>query len=878
MVQVNTHLSTGVPGLDRALRGLIAGDNIVWHVDTVADYLPFVDPYCASACGSGRRLIYFRFGDHAPLVADDDAAETHQFDPRMGFEAFITHVHQVIQRSEREAWYVFDCLSDLAKAWRSDSMLGNFFVLTCPYLYDVGAIAYFGLLRRTHEAETVERIKSTAQVFLDAYRHRGEVYVHPVKVQQRHSPTMYMLHVWRGENFLPVADSATTAEVVSTALWQPTELGRKSQGVWYEAFESAERTLAALRRCEISPEEAKPALRHLLLTAITRDQRMLELAEQYLSIEDLLEVARRIIGTGLIGGKAIGMLLARSILRRSDPRWSSMLEIHDSFYIGSDVFYTFLVQNGLWWESQSHRDLEFFERDPQQFYKAAEHARRRILVGAFREHIQTQFQSMLDYFGQSPIIVRSSSLLEDTFTQSFAGKYESVFLANQGSRDQRLHDFLSAVRTIYASTMSEAALSYRARWGLLAGDEQMALLVQRVSGAVHDRLFYPHLAGVGFSYNPYVWSKEIDPRAGVLRLVFGLGTRAVDRPEDDYARVVALNAPDRRPVAGYQDVVQYSQHRVDVIDLEANQLVTRDFEDVAGQSGKVPIELFASADETAGYQPQGHAASRRVLAFDGLLQDTDYVPTMRRMLESLETCYGAPVDVEFTANFTSRDHYRLNVVQCRPLVVKRLDPIDNPPAKIRPENLLLKAHGAVIGHSRICAVQRIIYVVPSVYGQMPLRERYAVARLIGKLVRHEHSTELLTTMLVGPGRWGTSTPSRGVPVNFSEISRIVAIGELVVMRDGLVPDVSLGTHFFNELVEADILYFALFPDRDGNQINCELLEGAENRLAELMPDESRWAHAVRVLDSPLNGDGCPLVLNANTLEQTVVCYRQPAEE
>ena len=193
--------------------------------------------------------------------------------------------------------------------------------------------------------------------------------------------------------------------------------------------------------------------------------------------------------------------------------------------MGSDVFFTFLVRNGLWWEWQKHRDATHYLHD-------ADHVRRHIVVGQFSDDVLAQFREMLHYFGQSPIIVRSSSLLEDSFGHSFAGKYESVFLANQGSPEQRLHDFTSAVRTIYASMMSEKALNYRQRHGMLTQDEQMALLVQRVSGSVRDRLFFPDLGGVGFSYNPYVWSDKIDPRAGVLRLVYGLGTRAVDRTDD----------------------------------------------------------------------------------------------------------------------------------------------------------------------------------------------------------------------------------------------------------------------------------------------------------------------------------------------------------
>jgi phosphoenolpyruvate synthase/pyruvate phosphate dikinase len=219
------------------------------------------------------------------------------------------------------------------------------------------------------------------------------------------------------------------------------------------------------------------------------------------------------------------MLLARAILRKADPRWEQRLESHDSFYVGSDVFYTYLVQNGCWWLRRRQKDFATYLR-------RAEEARQKILAGTFPEVIQNQFMEMLEYFGQSPLIVRSSSLLEDNYGNAFSGKYESVFLANQGSPQDRLTAFLQAVRTVYASTMSEEGLRYRLHHGLLDRDEQMALLVQRVSGELCGSLFFPHLAGVGLSFNPFVWSQEIDPEAGMLRLVFGLGTRAVDRNED----------------------------------------------------------------------------------------------------------------------------------------------------------------------------------------------------------------------------------------------------------------------------------------------------------------------------------------------------------
>jgi hypothetical protein len=486
---------------------------------------------------------------------------------------------------------------------------------------------------------------------------------------------------------------------------------------------------------------------------------------------------------------------------------------------------------------------------------------------------------MLDYFGQSPIIVRSSSLLEDNFGNAFAGKYDSFFLPNQGSRHVRLADFVTAVRRIYASTMSERALRYRAQRGLLAHDEQMALLVQRVSGTLYGSLFYPHVAGVGLSHNPYVWNENIDPKAGMIRLVFGLGTRAVDRTDDDYTRLVALNAPGMRPEGSADEIRKYAQRRVDVLDLEANQLASREFAEVADASSNLPLDVFASpypqSDPYARERPKD--AFPWFLSFEKLLTKTRFVEDLREILATLEENYGTPVDIEFTGNFSTDDSYRIGLVQCRPLQVQGFGVAMRPPEGIQDDELVLRARGAVVGESRLAAINRLIYVVPEVYGQLPLRDRYSVARRIGEIVHSGDRDPSRIIMLLGPGRWGTSTPSLGVPISFAEINRVSVLCEVVGMREDLIPDVSLGTHFFNDIVESNILYLALFPNKEGNFLNTQLLSRFPNRLNDLLPGSEKWGEAIRVIDASDLPAGTTLHLNADTLKQEVVCYLASAE-
>ncbi len=865
MSPIDMQISTGLTGLDRVIRGLLPGDNVVWQVSDISEYEPLVRPYTDYAKRSGRHLIYFRFARHQPLPVN--GAELHELDPEAGFEQFLYKIHRKIEQAGRGAFYVFDCLSDLVADWYSDEMLANFFMLTCPYLYDLATIAYFGILRGSHSTLATTPIMNTTQIYSDVYRHQDELYIRPLKIQQRYSPTIHMLHVWRGEAFLPVTDSITSSEILASNDWSTIESTNHRLNLWDRTFFEAEQLVQAKAHGEIDPDTEKTLLHRLIRMVLSRDQRVSGMVEKYITIDDIIRIRKRMIGTGLIGGKSVGVLLARAILKTLDERWRELLEIHDSFFIGSDVFYTFLVRNGCWWVRQK-------QKNPDSFLEGAETGRQRILQGHFPDHILQQFVAMLDYFGQSPIIVRSSSLLEDNFGNAFAGKYDSVFCVSQAPREKRLDNFLSAVRTIYASTMSEDALVYRARRGMLDKDEQMGLLVQRVSGVQHDRIFYPQIAGVGFSFNPYVWHERIDPSAGMIRLVLGLGTRAVDRADDDYTRLVSLSDPELRPETNFDEVRQYAQRRVDVLDLDSDQHASMPYEEVLQQSTKLPVDLFACPEQEWERVARGRGvqhATSRVLTFDVLLKNTRFVEDMRRMLKILHQAYDYPVDVEFTANFRDADNYKVNLVQCRPLQIREGRTIADPPDDIAENDLILRARSAVMGQSRIDAVDRIIYVVPHIYRELQLSDCYTVARLIGRITRNRDAGEPVT-MLMGPGRWGTTTPSLGVPVSFAEINTASILCELVSIEGNLIPELSLGTHFFSDLVENDILYVAMISGQEDNYINKNFLENTPNVLDRYISNADRWSHVVRVLDTTELGQNKQLWINANNMKQKVVCY------
>jgi hypothetical protein len=852
--------STGINALDDMLTRLQYGDNVVWQVDDLEHYKRLVTPYVQRAIAEHRKMIYIRFAQHEPLFAPQEGLTIVQLDSDTGFETFSTQVHNVISQQGKGAFYVFDSLSDLLTSWATDPMVGNFFMVTCPYLYELDTLAYFMLLRDNHTFKTIARIRGTTQLMLDVYYLENTLYIHPLKVWNRHSPTMFLPHRFEDSKFTPVTNSVDAARLFSYISDRARVGTSRKLDYWDRLFLHSEELL------EKSPatEEYQQTVDKLCRLLLGREERMLTLARAHFSLRDLLDIKARLIGTGYIGGKAVGMLLARNILsEESSFDWRQRLEKHDSFYIGSDIFHSYIVQNGLW-------KLRMEQKTAEGYFTKAEMLAQGMLKGKFPIDIREQFQEMIEYFGQSPIIIRSSSLLEDSFGNAFAGKYESLFLVNQGDPEDRYEAFEDAVRIIYASTMNEDALAYRLQRGLDQMDEQMSLLVQRVSGTYHGTHFFPDAAGVGVSYNTFVWNKDLDPKAGMLRLVAGLGTRAVDRCDDDYPRLVALDHPLQRPQAGTDDIRQFSQHSMDALNVGDNKMEVIPIRQFLSQKPDWDVRLFAVEDEEAAKRMKqlGMAGEPLwIMTFDRLLTETDFVPLMRRLLSSLERIYEYPVDIEFTLNFQKDMPSQLNLLQCRPLQTRGLGTKVKIPKSLPAEQVLFKTAGSFMGGCISQTVDRIVLVDPSGYLALNEQGKHDVARLIGKINRQFCSRKLGTTLLMGPGRWGTSTPSLGVPVRFSEISQMSVLCEISYPGGNLMPELSYGSHFFQDLVEEEIFYVALFCEKKDVVFNRELLKDRENLLWHL-PEAQKYNEVVFIYDVR----GLNLLLMADVLTQSLVCF------
>lgn len=857
------YVSTGYKGLDKILDGLRVGDNVVLKVDSIEDYRYFVGPYVDQALVDNRNVVYMRFGDHAPLLDLSPHIKIHHFNPRQGFETFATQIHQTVTLEGRETFYVFDCLSELLSAWATDHMIGNFFRVTCPYLYELDTVAYFGLLHQHHAVRTIERIRDTTQVLIDVFCFNGNVHIQPLKVWQRSSPTMFLPHRKKGEDFIPLSSSFEATELLSSRIAPQQESTSRRLDHWHRLFLQAEQLLEN----PASELEQAHMVKHICRHMIGREERILALAIKHFNLQDLLSIKTRLIGTGFIGGKAVGMLLGHNILKHDkDFDWSENIERHDSFYVGSNVYYSYIVHNNLW-------RLFMKQKNPNEYFSAAGELRKEMLIGSFPETIRDGFRKLLDYYGQYPIIIRSSSLLEDSFGNAFAGKYESFFRVNQGSPEERLEQLEDAMRKIFASAMSEDALTYRLQRGLDQQDEQMALLVQRVSGSYHGHYYFPELAGVGVSYNTFVWDKGMDPKAGMLRLVLGLGTRAVDRTEGDYPRIVALDCPLKRPHKGFEDTRKFSQRDIDLLDIAGNSLKTVPLLALSQETIDIPWRSYAALDrETMQLLEQrGQRQDVWLLTFDQLFSDKKFSSLMQRMLKSLEIAYDYPVDVEFTVNFNQERTAKINVVQCRPLQTKGADHKVVIPRKIAPESIFFRSAGHFMGGNISQNLKWVIWIDPAEYNQLPLTDKHEIARLIGRINKRIADKIDSPTLLLGPGRWGSSTPALGVPISFSEISNLSVLAEIAFTSGNLMPELSFGSHFFQDLVEAEIFYLALFPDNKNCLLNLSWLEQQPNLFEILMPSDSRYRNVVKLTKFPRKN----LHLMADIVSQQLICYHQP---
>ncbi|MEJ2580250.1 MAG: PEP/pyruvate-binding domain-containing protein [Acidobacteriota bacterium] len=604
----------------------------------------------------------------------------------------------------------------------------------------------------------------------------------------------------------------------------------------------------------VAPREDVIGTRAALIRRFLTEQLdFISVAKRYIRVVDFAYVLDHILPTdgryGRLGGKSAGLILAHSILQeaRREGRLAAEHKIPNSYFLPSNGILEFIEYNGL------EELINVKYKKPEEVHDEFPLVERLFKSGSFPPTIEKGLEEMLYEIGEVPLIIRSSSLLEDRIGHAFSGKYKSLFIPNSGTLEARLSALEDAISEVYASIFHPDPIEYRRERGLIDFQEQMGILIQEVVGREAGGMLFPVFAGVAFSRCEMRWSPRIRHTDGMARLVLGLGTRAVDRTVTDYPVLVALEQPALRAVQRPDEVYRYSQHDVDVVDLRESQFESMPLAAFMGRVGRqIPQmnRIFSIYRDhqilpLVGILPQVDP-QELVITFDGLLK-TSFPRDLKQMLDLLEEGLGEPVDVEFAHD--GDDFYML---QCRALSrgssAQHVEvPIDVPADKVFSANRYVQ-----MGQAR--DLEYVVLVDPRDYEKLETREEMQrVARAIGVVNKALPKGRFL---LMGPGRWGSRGDIKlGVPVTYADISHTAILIEVARQKGSYLPDVSFGTHFFNDLVESEIHYLPLYPDDPAVVWNEEFLNGSPSCLAEVAPDFADMEEIVRVIHVPAVADG-----------------------
>lgn len=631
----------------------------------------------------------------------------------------------------------------------------------------------------------------------------------------------------------------------------------------------------APEKIELSPATVKGLRVSLLRRFLTDDLDFIQIAKDYVKLTDFHKLIDKMIfmpgSHGKLGGKSSGVFLAHNILNSSVSNAELPFEVKvpKTWYLTSDCIMQFIQYNNLE-EVYEHkyRDIEEIRVEyPQvlQLFKDSQ----------FPPDVLKGLSVALDDFGDRPIIVRSSSLLEDQVGSAFSGKYKSLFLANQGSKSERLNALMDAIAEVYASTFGPDPIEYRTERGLIDFHEEMGIMIMEVVGTRVGDYFFPSFAGVAFSNNEFRWSPRINREDGLVRIVPGLGTRAVDRVSDDYPVLIAPGQPNLRVNVTFEESVRYSPKKIDLINLKTNQFQTIEIDNLIKEVGidYPQINNIVSVVSNGMLRPPNplqvdYQDDDFVVTFNGLLSKTQFIQKMHSILQILEAKFGVPVDIEFASD--GKDFYLL---QCRPQSYSGQNTADVIPKNIPSESILFSATKH-ISNGKVPPVRFVVYVDPEGYDKLKTKEEMLeVATVIGKLNKMLPRKKFI---LMGPGRWGSRGDIKlGVSITYSQINNTAMLIEIAKQKGNYKPDLSFGTHFFQDLVEASIRYLPLFIDGGNSFLNESVITASNNLLIDMLPEHSHLKDVVYILDIENEYDGGVLKVLMSAEEEIALAVIMP---
>lgn len=624
---------------------------------------------------------------------------------------------------------------------------------------------------------------------------------------------------------------------------------------------------------EVIASPVTKGIRVSLIRRFLTDQlQFINIAKEFSEVSDFYELMQNMIfpaeSHGKVGGKSAGLFLARKVIEKISPtnELLSTVKTPKTWYITSDATYNFIYYNNL--EDiieQKYKDIDEIRQEYPHIIQAFKNSH-------FSPEITNGLSRALDDFGRNPIIVRSSSLLEDRMGSAFAGKYKSLFLANQGSKPERLEALMDAIAEVYASIFGPDPIGYRIERGLLDFHEEMGIMIQEVVGKKLGKYFFPAFAGVAFSVNEFRWSPRIKRDDGLIRMVPGLGTRAVDRVADDYPILIAPGQPNLRVNLSFDEIVNYSPKNIDVINLETNTFETVPISELMKEVGNnYPMlnEIFSIQQEYDLRTPVGlgidTAQHKIVVTFENLITHNPIIKQLHSILKVVHDSLKTPVDIEFAC-----DGDNLYLLQCRPQSSAAESASAMIPKNIPNERILFTAN-KFVSNGKIPDINYVVYVDPENYSkQSELKTMIEIGKAVGML------NQLLpkkSFILMGPGRWGSRDDIRlGVKVTYSDINNTAMLVEIARAKGNYIPDLSFGTHFFQDLVEASIRYLPLYPDESKSIFNHEFLLNSENILTRFLPDFEHLQNTVKVINVRESTKGLVLRVLMNADEDDALAF------
>lgn len=641
----------------------------------------------------------------------------------------------------------------------------------------------------------------------------------------------------------------------------------------------------ALNRYERLPQRNKKMEsrdRESIIVDLTRrlfndDLRYVSSIRKHVSISDYGDIVSHMIGpyngNGKVGGKAAGLFRAEKILKTHMKSHIVLrnLKVPKSWYIASDAVLEFIQHNAL----EEMMAIKYAHPDEiRQEYQLLEQVFKHSVMPF---SILSGLEQALDHLGTTPLVVRSSSLLEDSTGAAFAGKYKSLFLANQGNRKQRLEALTDAVLEIYASIFGPDPIEYRRERGLLDFNEEMGILIQEVVGTQIGDYYFPPFAGVAFSRNDYRWSPRIKSEDGIVRLVMGLGTRAVDRTGEDFPVLMSPGQPRLRINVSTDELMRYAQKSMDVINLEKGHLETVSIDSMIRSHGAripcLPYLVSLVEEGTIQLSPGSMLNIQQkdtITTFHNLLERSPVPLFFKTVLNILEEEIGMPVDIEFAYGPDIHTPYLL---QCRPQSISRGAVDTSIPTGIESSSILFTADRYIM--SGAChGIEYIVYVDGREYDMVESRERLLeIGRIVGRLNLVLPQKKFI---LIGPGRWGSKGDIKlGVHVGYSDINNTAMLIEVAKAKKGHVPDLSFGTHFFQDLVEADIKYLPLYPDDEGIIFRENAFMDTRNMLTEMVTGTEGFTNVIKVISVADIQPGTTLSVILDSDSDRALAYLRP---